>query len=255
VDEISGAQLHRVVEGVHTVLGPELVGAYLFGSAVLGGLEPGSDLDVLAVTRRATTRDQKQRLVEHLLGVTYTPRHVELTIVAQPEIRPWRYPPVRDFQYGDWWRSEFEAGNLEPWPEPTDPDLASLVTMVLLDGATLVGPPPADVLDPVPCEDYLRAMRQCVVDVMRDVDGDTRNVILTLARVWYSVATGGVASKDDAADWALARLPAYHHAVVERARAIYLGKGEDAGWEPFMPDVRIFADHVVGEIERIVPDA
>jgi predicted nucleotidyltransferase len=56
-------QLDRVVALVSDVLGPEAVGAYLFGSAVLGGLRPRSDLDVLVVSRRGTTREQKQRLV------------------------------------------------------------------------------------------------------------------------------------------------------------------------------------------------
>ena len=42
-------QLARVVALVRDVLGPNAVGAYLFGSAVLGGLKPRSDLDVLAV--------------------------------------------------------------------------------------------------------------------------------------------------------------------------------------------------------------
>ena len=51
------AQLARVVDLTGDVLGAELAAAYLLGSAVLGGLRPDSDLDVLALTRRPTTPD------------------------------------------------------------------------------------------------------------------------------------------------------------------------------------------------------
>jgi streptomycin 3"-adenylyltransferase len=43
-------------------MGPELLGMYLHGSAVLGGLAPASDLDVLAVTRRSLDEQQRRAL-------------------------------------------------------------------------------------------------------------------------------------------------------------------------------------------------
>ncbi len=140
-------QLDRVVALVSDVLGPHAVGAYLFGSAVLGGLRPRSDLDVLAVSKQQTTRE-KQRLVDRLLAISgrTTPqgrwRNVELTIVVESEVKPWRYPPRRDFQYGQRFRAAFESGNLSPWPRPTDTDLAALITMVLLANSPVLGPPP-----------------------------------------------------------------------------------------------------------------
>jgi predicted nucleotidyltransferase len=120
-------QLDRVVTIVRDVLGPEVAGAYLFGSAVPGGLRPESDLDVLVVSRRPTTLDEKKRLVERLLPISGRPapeghwRRVEVTIVAEPEIRPWRYPPRMDFQYGDWLRGAFESGDSEPWQTMENP--------------------------------------------------------------------------------------------------------------------------------------
>ena len=42
---------------------------------------------------------------------------------------------------------------------------------------------------------------------MADLEGDVRNVLLTLARVWFTLETGTIASKDVAADWAITRLP------------------------------------------------
>jgi hypothetical protein len=209
---------------------------------------------MLAVTRRPTTVDEKRHLVDNLLAVSRTPRAVELTIVVQSQVRPWRYPPERDFQYGEWWRAEFEAGELAPWDGPTDPDIASLLTIVLGGNHALHGPPPADVLDPVPRSDWACAVRGCVPGLLADADNDTRNVILTLARVWNSLAEGTVLRKDGAADWALDRLPPEHRQVLSRARAIYLGE-EDERWDDVRPQVHAYARHVASEIEHVAPMA
>ena len=249
-------QLDQILDLVRDVLGPDMVGIYLHGSAVLGGLRPLSDLDVLVVSKRRTLRHEKRRFVDQLLTISPgnrtlgSSRPVELTIVVESEIRPWHYPPTFDFQYGDWLRPEFESGNLEPWPTTTSPDVTLLVRMVLLGNAALVGPPPAEIFDPVPHGDYVRAMVAGIEALLGDLDSDTRNVVLTLARIWSSVATGEVRSKDRAADWALPRLPEEHRAVLARARAIYVGDQEDS-WEDIRLGVRPHADHVVGEIHRL----
>ena len=238
------------------VLGPDAVGAYLLGSAVLGALRPESDLDLLVVSKQRTTREEKERLVERLLAVSgrRTPegrwRRVELTIVVESELKPWRYPPRIDFQYGDWLRGEFERGNVEPWPTTSNPDLAVLVTMVLLWGVPVFGPPPEAVLDPVPHDDLVQAMVGGIDGLLGDLEPDTRNVILTLARIWSTVATGVIRSKDAAADWALTRLPEEHRAVLARARAIYLGEQEER-WDDLRPRVRPHAERVVAEIQRL----
>ena len=237
------------------VLGPDAGGAYLFGSAVLGGLRPESDLDVLAVAKRPTTRAQKQALVERLLelsGRTTSQgrwRRLELTIVVESEVVLWRFPPRFDFQYGDWLRREFERGDVEPWPTTTNGDLATLLTTVLLCDRPLLGPPPAELLEPVPAADLAAAMVGDLGALLDDLEPDTRNVILTLARIWSTLATGAIRSKSDAADWALTRLPEEHRPVLAHARAVYLGDERET-WDAFAGRIRPHADHVVAEIER-----
>jgi predicted nucleotidyltransferase len=249
-------QLARVVALVRDVLGPNAVGAYLFGSAVLGGLQPRSDLDVLAASKRQTTRKERQGLVDRLLAISgrSTPqggwRNVELTIVVESEIKPWRSPPRRDFQYGQRFRAAFESGNLSPWPTTTDPDLAPLITMVLLANSPVLGPPPGEIFDPVPDHDLIRAIIGDIDAWLDNLDSDTRNVILALARIWSTVATGVIRSKDAAADWALDRLSEQHRTVLARARAIYLGDEEER-WDDIKAQVRPYADYVVAEIQQV----
>jgi Polymerase beta, Nucleotidyltransferase len=63
-------QLERLLGAVREVLGDDVVGAYLHGSALLGGLRPRSDLDLLVVARRRMALEEKRSLVERLLAVS-----------------------------------------------------------------------------------------------------------------------------------------------------------------------------------------
>jgi predicted nucleotidyltransferase len=248
-------QLDSLVTDVEGILGTDLLGMYQTGSAVLGGLRSDSDIDVLVVSTRRTTADERRRLIEVLLALsggkssTAPGRPIELDIVVASEIRPWRYPPTFDFHYSELWRERFEGGDLEPWPSGTNPDLASAITMVLLGDAALVGPPATDVFDPVPRADYLDAILRDIQTVDEYLAWDTRNVVLTLPRIWSAIATDRVDSKESSALWALPRLPADHRNVLERALAAYRGELEDS-WDDLRPDARAYADHVVAEIER-----
>src|SRR5262245_42960560 len=101
-------QTQRIVQLVCNVLGEHVIGAYLHGSSVLGGLRLHSDLDVHVVSRRRTTAKERRALVDGLLEVSgLYPRSghalpVELTVVVQSDVRPWRYPPRCEFLYGEW---------------------------------------------------------------------------------------------------------------------------------------------------------
>ena len=240
----------RLVEGV---LGPDLIGAYAHGSAVLGGLRSRSDIDVLVVGRRRLTDDQRHALVEGFLrvsggGPAPAPRPVELAVVVQSDVRPWRYPPRGELLLGEWMRDELERG--DPPETGPSPDLAPLLTIVLLGDRALLGPPPAEVLDPVPAGDLRRAIVEGIPDLLADLDTDTRNVLLTLARIWTTLETGEIRSKDRAADWVLPRLPAEHRPVLEHARAVYLDEAAP-DWAPFRTRVRPHADYAVAHIEAL----
>ncbi|NBE53253.1 aminoglycoside adenylyltransferase family protein [Streptomyces boluensis] len=251
-------QTAAVVRLVAETFGADLIGMYLHGSALLGGLRPHSDVDVLVVVRERTTARTRRALVEALLPISGDradggpARPVELTVVVQRDVRPWRFPPRCEFQYGEWLREAYEGG-VTPEPEPSA-DLALLFTMVLQGDAPLAGPPPAEVLDAVPYADVVRALRAGVPELLAELGSDTRNVLLTLARIWSTLRTGTISSKGAAADWALARLPEEHRPVLAHARAVYRGDAEES-WEPLLPAVGPHAAYVVAEIERAADEA
>jgi streptomycin 3"-adenylyltransferase len=246
-------QVEQVASLVREVLPEAVLGIYLHGSSVFGGLKPGSDLDLFAVTSRRTTDTERRRLIEQLLPIsgpgdpTGESRPINLEIVVQSDVRPWRYPPRLDFQFGDWYRPEFARGNFAPW-DPANPDLAILLEMVRQADRPLFGPPPGEVLDPIPWVDIRQAMLDSIPDLLSYLDGDERNVVLTFARIWTTLATGVTRSKDGAADWALPLLPPEHRAVLRYARANYLD-GAPEEWGDLLPRVRPFVDCVIDKIE------
>ncbi|MFB7299864.1 aminoglycoside adenylyltransferase family protein [Streptomyces rubiginosohelvolus] len=247
-------QLRETVGWAGRVLGGNLIGAYLHGSSVLGGLKPASDVDVLLVSRRPMDERERRALLEGLLSISGsgdTARPVELTVVVRSEVRPWRYPPTCDFLYGEWLRAEYEAGTV-PRAEPM-PDLALLISMTLTGDSPLTGPRPAQVLDPVPHSDLVRASVAGVPELLDDLEGDTRNVLLTFARIWATLATGRIMPKDAAADWAVGQLPPEHRAVLEHARQLYLNCSytEESWSETLRTQVRPHVDRVLAEIERL----
>ena len=248
------AQAAEIVAIVRDVLGPNVVGAYLHGSAVLGGLRPTSDVDVLVVVERPTTSEERRALVDRILEISGSrarrgpARPVELTVVVQEEVYPWRYPPRAELQYGEWLRDAYEGGPV-PGPEPS-PDLAPLITMALAGNHPLVGPPPAEVLDPVPLPDLRRAIVEGVPGLLADLATDTRNVLLTLARIWVTLATGEILPKDAAADWALPLLPGECRPVLVRCRDAYRA-GEEGRFDDLEPQVRATVDRMAAEIDRL----
>lgn len=244
-------QIEQVTGLVADALGPNALGVYLHGSAVQGGLRPASDVDILVVSADSLADRERQVLTDGLLRVSGPgpeTRSIELTVVVQAQVRPWRYPPVSDYSYGDWLRDEIAAGG-PPRPAPM-PDLAIEIPQTLAGNRPLAGPPPGELLDPVPREDVVRASLAGIPGLLDDLPGDTRNVVLTLARIWTTLATGEIRSKDAAADWALARLAPEHRPVLEHARWLYLTRHyRDETWsDALRAQVPAHVEAVLAEI-------
>ena len=245
---------HEVVVIVRDLLGEALIGAYLHGSAVLGGLRPTSDIDVLAVISRPTTEPERHALVDRLLDISGRRarrgpgRPIELTILVQSDVRPWRHPPRVEFLYGEWRRDDYEGGFV-PGPEPMA-DLGPEIALTLAGNRSLAGPPPADVLDPIPDADLRRAITAGVPSLIDDLDSDTRNVLLTLARVWATLETKEISSKDQAAAWALHRVPDALAGPLILACEMYLEGWDRDDWGEDLAAARATAMHLVAEIRR-----
>jgi streptomycin 3"-adenylyltransferase len=232
-----------------------LLGVYLYGSSLLGGLQKFSDIDLFAISNRATTHEEKEQLEKAMLdlsgayGISKDFKPIELTIVVKSEVSPWHYPPKFDFLYGDWMRKDFESGNVEPWTTKVLPNLALVITQLLLSYKTLFGSDPNQLLGPVPYKDFLDATTAEIDSLMSDIDWDTRNVLLTLARIWSTLETDAIRSKTDAASWTIEKLPDEYKSVLERAKTILLGKTEE-DWKDMHELIKPCADFMITKIKE-----
>lgn len=246
-------QIDAAVAAIRGALEPgAIVGMYLYGSIVAGGLRADSDLDLFVLTRRSLESREKRRLIESLRPISRRSarprawRPLDVTVVNQAGVQLWHYPPQFELQYGEWLtdddlEAQADRGSSE------SADLAVLITMVRTASEPLVGPPAVQALAAVPHADLIRAIRDEVPALLSDLEDDTRNVLLTLTRGWATVAVGEIRSKDVAAEWALVQLPPEHQPAIAHARDLYLhgGSGE---WNNRMDEARAVASHLAARI-------
>ncbi len=224
-------EAETALANIRELFGNAVVAVYLYGSAVAGGLRPESDVDVMAVMNRRLSETDRRNLAGRLLRISGRignpgrVRSLEVTVINRDDIVPLKYPPRKEFMYGEWLRAEFERGDI---PEPDfDPDLAILLCQVRSDGIPLAGPAAQDLLERVPEADIRTAMRDCLPGLIQSTKDDERNVILTLARMWVTAAEGRFLPKDAAAEWALVRLPTEQAELLELAGRAYRGEVAD----------------------------
>lgn len=247
------------MEAVHALrivqegLGDTLVAVYLHGSAVAGGLQPNSDVDVLVIVNQPMTHAHRTSLVADLMVVSGHPadsksaRPLELIIFNQNDLADPHYPAHCEFIYGEWLRDAFEAGEI---PQPSaDPEFTVLLAQARQNTKTLHGPDPSEVLPAIPAKDVRRAIGDALSPLIISLKGDERNVLLTLARMWVTLATGKIVPKDVAAEWAISRLPEEPSVILTLARLAYLGL-ENVGWEDHGAGIR----ETIGELRQRISE-
>ena len=249
------AEAERALAIVRRSFGASLAGAYLNGSAVSGGLRRDSDVDLLVVVERPTTHAERAGLVSALMTISAPPggkagmRPLELIVFCRDDLAANAYPARAEFVYGEWLRGAFEAGTV---PEPvSDPELTLVLAQARLEARRLAGPEPAALLPQVAEADIRRAIGDALPALLGSLKGDERNVLLTLARMWRTLATGDFVSKDRAAAWAMPLLPSDAAAVLSLARDGYLGLAAD-DWTGCREQARAAADALHRQVAALL---
>ena len=233
-------QARDVAAALRALLGEDLVGVYLHGSFALGCANPNrSDVDVLVVTRRALTSDERDafaRLPRGAYDEPGWPRPLELSSLTLDQLHPWRHPTPYDLHV----TSTKAVGPGE------DPDLAAHVTVTRRAGIALVGPEPQEVFPSVPRADYEASLLRDYEWCLAHGGGErrhTRYAILSTARVTAQLAEpGALHTKETGAVWALERLPPEARRPLELALESYRthGRDVDVGEDEF----RAYADAI-----------
>ena len=213
--------LRLLTDGASHVLGSQLIGLYLQGSFGTGDFDEHSDVDFLAVIQHeldeaALTALQAMHRRIFALPIPWA-QHLEGSYFPLEMLQ--RYDPGRD--------RPFYLDNGSQMLERSDHDNTWVVRWTVREhGIPLLGPPPSQLIDPIPAE----AMQQEVLKTMREwgeeiLDGRYQInsrwaqpfAVLSYCRMLQTVANGRIESKKAGARWAKAHLPARWHPLIQQA--------------------------------------
>lgn len=249
-------QVQNFTNALAHILNENLIGIYLHGSLALGGFNPQrSDIDLLIVVRTSLTPDTKREIARLVLRTSRKPHPLELSILREGDLHPWKYPTTFDFHFGEDGRAtlqqDMDAGGYQNWTEthPGDPDLAGHITITHHCGICLVGKPIADVFPPVPRADYLASVLNDVLDAPDYIHTNPVYWILNPCRVYWYLLEGRICSKEEAGAWAVDFLPEPYREVVRKALQTYRGALIDPTFH--MDELRQYATFITGKIKDI----
>ncbi|EPH13172.1 aminoglycoside adenylyltransferase domain-containing protein [Myroides odoratimimus] len=212
-------------------LGENLQGIYLYGSYVMGGLQHKSDIDLFVIVNQTLSLERKKILIEQLLVLSgkidnnQGKRYLEVTIINQSELSSLEFPLYREFQYGEWLREEYTKGYI---PETVkDEDLTILLRKIRLNSLTIYGKEATEVIPTISDTVFNKAILSSLPSLIKEIEDDEINVILTLCRMYYSIQTGEVISKDKAVDYLLPIAPDEFKLLLLKAKAVYLGESNN----------------------------
>ncbi len=177
----------------------ELYAVYLVGSGALGAFEPeSSDVDVVAVTARPLSDDEKRAVVAAAESVAVPARKLELVV----------YP-----RGSDRWEVNLNTGEKVSLDASEDPAFWFVLDRAIAEqhAVPLLGPQWSDLFDPVPRAAVLDALREALEWHERH-EPAARSALLNLCRTWAWLETGRWISKPEAASWLRSRV---RHAIEE----------------------------------------
>jgi Aminoglycoside adenylyltransferase, C-terminal domain len=186
------------------LLGDDLLAAWLVGSGALGGVSTQSDVDVVAVCATDPPGERRQAVAAALgeLAMAWPLRGLELvlyprTAVAIPARRP-RFAINLNAGPGMPFHVSFD-----PADEPAHWFVLDLA-ILRAHGRTLTGPPPAELVGPIPRRWQLEAVRDSLAWHQAN-EPALQQSVLNACRGWRYAEEDVWCSKEDAAAWALQR--------------------------------------------------
>jgi Domain of unknown function (DUF4111)/Nucleotidyltransferase domain len=241
------ALLPELLEDLRSTLGDDLVGVYLYGSAISGGFNPEtSDLDLLIVTET----DGAAIDLEALDGV-----HKRLA-AREPD-----WGDRLDLAYiGRTTLANFRAGGIVVSISHDDPlqrydeaqDWLQTWYLVQLADTPVAGPRVPDVVPPIGVDEFVRAVTRSTLELadkaLRDQrDGWRAYALLTLCRVLVAQASGALVSKQDAAAAISREVPEVTPAI-DAALAFRMARGR----EPLPPEARAAMPAAISRLAELV---
>lgn len=249
------SQLETITSIVQDTLKDQLIALYLHGSAVQGGLKHYSDIDLLAVIQHPLTTQHKHALIAQLLNNSghypsdkLNRRPIELMLFTQAELAHLHYPACCEFIYGEWLRNDYRKGTI--YQAEQDPEYTLVLAQAAQHAELLAGQPKHSILPCIKPQAIRQAIQDCLPNLLASLAGDQRNVLLTLARMWRTLAEGDFLSKDQAALWAAKQSPYSVAELLNYAAQAYLS-GHDQ-WHDKQAKLRETVSYLTQKINTLL---
>lgn len=249
--DICGDLLSRFTEMSKGILGDNLVGVYLHGSAAMGCFNPKeSDLDLMLVVEHDVSDREKKQFMEKVvkLNEEAPPKGLEFSIVKREFCKPFVYPTPFELHFSkmhiDWFREKPEEYVQKM--KGTDKDLAAHFTIIRKYGKVLYGEEIDRVFGEVPREDYIDSIRADIEEAREDIWTNPMYITLNLCRVLAYLRENLILSKKEGGEWGLNQLPERFHKLICEALLGYVSDGKMEAPETALA----FADYMLGQIEQ-----
>ncbi|WP_026526162.1 aminoglycoside adenylyltransferase domain-containing protein [Butyrivibrio sp. VCD2006] len=243
--------LNEFVGRSKEILGDNLVGIYIHGSAVMECFNPKkSDLDLIIVVNEKMDDASKRAFMDMVIELNESgpAKGIEMSIVTKDSCRPFKYPTPFELHFSvmhlGWYRD-----NPEDYIQKmngTDKDLAAHFTIIVKRGKCLYGRAIKEVFAEVPAEDYLDAIWDDIAEAKEDIETNTMYITLNLARVLAYKKEGLVLSKKEGGEWGIKNLPQEYQPLICDALSEY-SDGVDADY-----DLRIAWDYAEYMLKAIM---
>lgn len=213
------------------ILGDNLTGIYLHGSAAMGCFNAQkSDIDLLVVVKADMSKETKRQYMDMVVSLNERApeKGIEMSIVKESVCNPFVYPTPFELHFSiahlDWYKS-----NPEDYVERmkgTDKDLAAHFTITYHRGKTLYGKEIKEVFAEVSSEAYMDSIWADIEDAKEDIIENTMYITLNLCRVLAYKMEGLILSKQEGGEWAVKCLekPEYKEMISEALQEYRIGE-------------------------------
>ena len=242
--------LKSFVTQSQNILGENLVGIYLHGSAAMGCYnEKKSDVDLLVVVQEGVPDHIKHRFMDMVVELnTYAPpKGIELSIVKRGVCSPFVYPTPFELHFSvthlEWYQTN-PLDYIEKM-QGTDKDLAAHFTIIYHRGKCLYGKDIKDVFGAVSKEDYFDSIWGDIEEAETEIMDHPVYMILNLCRVLAYKKEGLILSKKEGGEWGICNVPERYQALIAQALDEYVSD-QSTEWDE--NKAREFAAYMITQI-------
>lgn len=211
--------LAAFVEQSCHILGDNLTGIYLHGSAVMGCFNPAeSDIDLILVVKDEVPDTTKRQFMDMVveLNSRAPKKGLELSIVKEEVCKPFVYPTPFELHFSvahlNWYRANPE--DYVAKMKGTDKDLAAHFTIIYHRGKALHGKAIREVFAEVSRDAYMDSIWCDIEGAVEDILDSPMYIILNLCRVLGYKEEGLILSKKEGGEWMLRQLNEKGHGTL-----------------------------------------